>query len=210
VTFILTVADPGRFPKSRDVGACFGLVPRQDDSGDRTSQLPITKAGDEHMRRLLVGCAQYIMGPFAPDCDLRRYGERLAQRGGKNAKKRAVVAVARKLAVLLHHLWATGAAYDPFYNVNDKDLSGHRPSRTQKSNLTDALRKAAFSVTARLSLDRRKPRSRPRWQHRPSRGTSACTEPQRLTKSANGSEAKGYGGDGMAMKIRAHGSPRRP
>ncbi len=117
-TFVLTLADPGRFTKSRDVGACLGLAPRQDDSGDRISQLPITKAGDEHLRRLLVGCAQYIVGPFGPDCDLRRFGERLMQRGGKNAKKRAVVAVARKLGALLHYLWSTGSVYDPLHNAN--------------------------------------------------------------------------------------------
>ena len=69
------------------------------------------------LRRLLVGSAQYILGPFGPDCDLRRWGLKLAARGGKNAKKRAVVAVARKLAVLLHRLWVTGAGYDPFRNA---------------------------------------------------------------------------------------------
>ncbi len=113
LAFILTIAEPGRFARNRDVGAYLGLVPRQDDSGDRVSQLPITKAGDAYLRRLLVGSAHYILGPFGPDCTLRRYGERLAQRGGKNAKKRAVVAVARKLAVLLLHLWSSGEVYDP-------------------------------------------------------------------------------------------------
>src|SRR5207249_7482111 len=52
-------------------------------------------------------------GPFGPDPDLRRYGLRLCERGGKNAKKRAAVAVARKLAVLLHRLWVTGEVYEP-------------------------------------------------------------------------------------------------
>jgi len=60
-----------------------------------------------------VGSAQYILGPFGPDTDLRRYGLRLCERGGKNAKKRAAVAVARKLAVLLHRLWVTGEVYEP-------------------------------------------------------------------------------------------------
>ncbi|HKU81688.1 MAG TPA: IS110 family transposase [Candidatus Tumulicola sp.] len=115
LTFVLTLDDPARFAHSRDVGPYLGLVPRQYDSGDYQSQLPITKAGNTYLRRLLVGSAQYVLGPFGPDCQLRRYGERLAQRGGKNAKKRAVVAVARKLAVLLHHLWSTGAVYDPLY-----------------------------------------------------------------------------------------------
>lgn len=123
VTFLLTLADAGRFTKSRDVGPYLGLVPRRDDSGNRVSQLPITKAGDAHLRRLLVGSAQYILGPFGPDCDLRRHGERLMQRGGKNAKKRAVIAVARKLAVLMHHLWSTGEAYDPLYNARKSEVS---------------------------------------------------------------------------------------
>jgi transposase len=65
------------------------------------------------MRRLLVGSAQYILGPFGPDMDLRRYGLRLCERGGRNAKKRAAVAVARKLAVLLHCLWVGGEVYEP-------------------------------------------------------------------------------------------------
>ena len=119
VAFVLTLADPLRFTKSRDVGAYLGLVPRQDDSGDRVSQLPITKAGNRLLRRLLVGSAQYILGPFGPDCDLRRYGEKLMQRGGKNAKKRAVVGVARKLAVLLHRLWTTGEMYCPLRNSQE-------------------------------------------------------------------------------------------
>ena len=113
LAYVLLVEDPGRFQRSRDVGAYFGLVPRLDDSSDSTPQLRITKAGDELGRRLLVNAAHYILGPFGPDCDLRRHGERIAQRGGRNAKKRAAVAVARKLAVLLHRLWVTGAIYEP-------------------------------------------------------------------------------------------------
>lgn len=115
LAYVLLVEDPHRFPKSRDVGAYFGLVPRLDDSSDSTPQLRISKAGDALGRRLLVSAAQYILGPFGPPCDLRRYGEAIAQRGGTNAKKRAVVAVARKLAVLLHRLWVSEAAYDPEY-----------------------------------------------------------------------------------------------
>jgi len=118
LAFILTIADGARFAKSRDIGPYLGLVPRQDDSGDHSSQLRITKAGDPYLRRLLVGSAQYIVGPFGPDSDLRRHGERLMQRGGKNAKKRAIVAVARKLAVLLHRLWMTGEVYQPLRNSN--------------------------------------------------------------------------------------------
>lgn len=116
LAFVLTIEDPGRFHKSRDVGPYLGLVPRQDESGERSPQLRITKEGDTMMRRLLVGSSQYIMGPFGEDSDLRRHGERIAARGGKNAKKRAVVAVARKLGVLLHRLWVTGEVYEPLYN----------------------------------------------------------------------------------------------
>jgi len=117
LAFVLLIEDPTRFRKSRDVGPYFGLVPRLDDSGDATPQLRISKAGDEFGRRLLVSAAQYILGPFGPECDLRRHGTAIAQRGGKNAKKRAVIAVARKLAVLLHQLWVSQAAYDPDYQL---------------------------------------------------------------------------------------------
>jgi transposase len=111
LAFVLTIEDPNRFAKSRHVGPYLGLRPRRRDSGDRRPQLPITKAGDRMMRRLLVSAAHYILGPFGPDTDLRRFGLRIAERGGKAAKKRAAVAVARKLAVLLHRLWVTGEAY---------------------------------------------------------------------------------------------------
>ena len=115
LAFVLLVEDPHRFAKSRDVGAYFGLVPRLDESGQSQPPLRISKAGDPFGRRLLVSAAHYILGPFGPPCDLRRFGEALCARGGKNAKKRAVVAVARKLAVRLHRLWVTDTAYDPDY-----------------------------------------------------------------------------------------------
>jgi transposase len=113
LAYVLTLENPERFVKSRDVGPYLGLVPRQEDSGESQPQLGISKAGDRMLRRLLVGSAHYILGPFGPDTDLRRYGLRLCERGGKNAKKRAAVAVARKLAVLLHRLWVSGEAYEP-------------------------------------------------------------------------------------------------
>jgi transposase len=113
LAFVLLIDDPKRFARSRDVGAYFGLVPCLDDSSDSQPQLCISKAGDELGRRLLVSAAQYILGPFGPSCDLRRHGEAIAQRGGKNAKKRAAVAVARKLAVMMHRLWVSTAKYDP-------------------------------------------------------------------------------------------------
>lgn len=118
LTFVLTLEEAGRFRDSRQVGAYVGLCPRQDQSGQRDPQLRITKAGDRMVRRLLVQSAHYIMGAFGEDSDLRRHGEKIAARGGKNAKKRAVVAVARKLAVLMHHLWVTGEVYEPLYNTH--------------------------------------------------------------------------------------------
>ncbi len=119
--YILTLEDHHRFHRSREVGPALGLVPRRDQSGDQDPQLRITKTGDAYLRRLLVSSAQYILGPFGPDCDLRRWGLKLAERGGKNAKKRAVVAVARKLAIVLHHLWKTSEVYDPFYLARKHD-----------------------------------------------------------------------------------------
>jgi transposase len=113
VAFALTIDDPNRFHKSRDLGSYIGLRPKQSDSGSSTPQLSISKAGDHMLRKLLVNCAQYVLGPWGQDCDLRRWGLSLMARGGKNAKKRAVVAVARKLAVLMHKLWVSGEVYEP-------------------------------------------------------------------------------------------------
>ena len=118
LAYVLTLETPLRFVRSRDVGPYLGLVPKQEDSGDSQPQLGISKAGDQMLRKLLVGSAHYILGPFGPDTDLRRFGMRLCERGGKNAKKRAVVAVARKLAVLLHRLWASGEVYQPLGHVS--------------------------------------------------------------------------------------------
>ena len=111
LTFVLTIEDPGRFPKNREVGAYLGLVPRQRESGERAPQLRISKSGDAGLRRLLVQAAHYILGLFGPDTDLRRWGERYAATGAGNAKKRAAVAVARRLAVLLLALWKSGEVY---------------------------------------------------------------------------------------------------
>ena len=115
LAYAVTIGDPERFRKSRDVGPYLGMTPRRDQSGESDKQLRITKAGDRYLRRLLVQAAQYILGAFGEDSNLRRFGFKIAERGGKNAKKRAVVAVARKLAVLLHRLWVTGEVYDPLY-----------------------------------------------------------------------------------------------
>ena len=116
LTFVLLLNnDPRRIPKSRDLGCYFGLQPRQQDSGKRVSQLGITKAGDSLMRKLAVQCAHFMLGKFGKDSALKRWGLTLALRGGKNAKKRAVVAVARKLLILMHRLWKTQESFAPFY-----------------------------------------------------------------------------------------------
>jgi transposase len=121
LTFVLTLDDPGRFEKSRDAGCYVGLRPKQRDSGESQPQLRISKEGDVYLRAMLVQGAHYILGHRGPDTDLRRWGLELAERGGKNAKKRAVVAVARKLAVLLHRLWVTGEVYEPLRNSEARE-----------------------------------------------------------------------------------------
>jgi len=123
LTYVLTLEDPGRFPDPRAVGSYLGLRPRQADAGDLSPQLHITKAGDEMLRRLLVSSAHYILGPFGPDTDLRRWGLGLRERGGSREKRLALVAVARKLSVLLLRLWATGEAYEPLRNADQHGRS---------------------------------------------------------------------------------------
>jgi transposase len=118
VTFVLTIEDPWRFKKSRDVGGYVGLTAGQWESGNSKPQKGITKAGDGYLRSLLVQGAHYILGPHGPDTDLRRWGLQMTERGGKRSKKRAVVAVARKLAVLLLVLWKSGKSYEPLRNSN--------------------------------------------------------------------------------------------
>jgi transposase len=116
LAYILTLEDPGRFAHSRDVGPYLGLKPKERDSGDSHPQLGITKTGDGMLRSLLVQGAQCMLRQGAPDSDLRVWGLAKMKGGGKNGKKRAIVAVARKLAVLMHALWSTGEVYDPQYN----------------------------------------------------------------------------------------------
>ena len=114
LAFVTVLEESERYPTSRSVGAYLGLTPKQDQSGESNPQLRITKAGNDFLRKLLVGSAQYILGRFGPDSQLRRWGKAIEERGGRNAKKRAVVAVARKLAVILHRLWSTGEVWEPF------------------------------------------------------------------------------------------------
>jgi len=118
LTFVLTLEDPHRFARSRDVGCYVGLQPGRRNSGQSEPQMHISKEGDPYLRTLLVQGAQHILGPFGVDCDLRRWGLKLAERGGKSGKKRAIIATARKLAVLLHHLWVSGEVYEPLHNSN--------------------------------------------------------------------------------------------
>jgi transposase len=116
LTYMLTLEDPHRFRKSRDVGCYAGLQPGRRNSGQSEPQMHISKEGDPYLRTLLVQGAHHILGPFGADSDLRRWGLKLAERGGKNGKKRAVIAVARKLAILLHRLWVSGEVYEPLRN----------------------------------------------------------------------------------------------
>ena len=92
-------ADPGRFRKARDAGAYFGLVPRQRQSGEMDAQCHITRAGSGFVRRLMIEAAQIAMRESARDTDVKLKGRRICARGGRIAKKRALVAVARCLVV---------------------------------------------------------------------------------------------------------------
>ena len=116
LTYVLTLDDPQRFRRSRDAGCFLGLRRGRRNSGQSEPQLHISKEGDRYLRTLMVQGAHYILGPFGQDSDLRRWGLKLCERGGSNAKKRAVVAVARKLSVLLHKLWVNGEVYEPLRN----------------------------------------------------------------------------------------------
>jgi transposase len=122
LTYMLTLEDAHRFRKSRDVGSYLGLQPGRRNSGQSEPQMHISKEGDPYLRTLLVQGAHHILGPFGIDSDLRRWGLKLAERGGKNGKKRAVIATARKLAVLLHRLWVNGEAYQPLRNSNQRAM----------------------------------------------------------------------------------------
>jgi transposase len=122
LTYVLTLEDPRRFRKSRDAACYVGLQPGRRNSGQSEPQLHITREGDSYLRMVLVQGAQHILGPFGEDSDLRRWGLKLAERGGKRGKKRAIVAVARKLAVLLHHLWISCEEYEPLHNTRKERL----------------------------------------------------------------------------------------
>jgi transposase len=122
LTFVLTIEDRDRFQKSRDVGCYVGLRPKRSQSGQSQPQLRISKEGDIYLRKMLVQGAHYILGYRGPDTDLKRWGLQLAGQS-KNAKKRAIVAVARKLGILLHRLWVTGEVYEPLRNSRARSIA---------------------------------------------------------------------------------------
>jgi transposase len=129
LAFVLCIEDPNRFKDPRDVGAYLGLVPRRDQSGGTDKQLPISKAGNNYLRQLLVQCAQYLIGHFGPDCALREQGLKLVAKGGRAAKKKATIAIARKLAVMMIAMWQKGSEYEAFPPLR-KSVSPARPSET--------------------------------------------------------------------------------
>ena len=112
--YVLTLDRPDAIQYSRQAGAFLGLRPRQSQSGDRDPQHRISKTGNVYLRSLLVQAAHYVLGRFGPDSELRRWGLKLASSGGQRGKKRAIVAVARKLAVILHRIWQTGDGWQAF------------------------------------------------------------------------------------------------
>lgn len=156
--YVLVIEDPSRFPNARAVGPYLGLTPRRAQSGDHDPQLRISKAGDSLLRRLLVGAANYILGPFGPDTDLRRWALRIAARGGKNAKKRATIAVARKLSALLHVLWRTGDEYQPLRE--QPETSSTTTNDSTQSAGTSPVTSSATSGSKEVPKGRR--RARPR------------------------------------------------
>jgi transposase len=117
LAFALTIEDAKKFKSSRVVGSFLGLTPKKDQSGESDPEKHISKAGNSFLRRLLIQCAHRLLGRFGSDCDLRRWGLTLCARGGSSAKKRAIVAVARTLSVVMHRIWVTRSSYDPNFKA---------------------------------------------------------------------------------------------
>ena len=152
LTFLLTLEDAHRFRKSRDVGCYLGLQPGRRNSGQSEPQMHISKEGDPYLRTLLVQGAHHILGPFGADSDLRRWGLKLAERGGKSGKKRAIIAVARKLAVLLHHLWVSGEVYEPLRNSKPtSDAGGCIKPKTLCERKSQSLKPSSGDCVNRLA-----------------------------------------------------------
>jgi transposase len=179
LAYVATIEDPTRFKSGRAVGAYLGLRPRKDQSGDSDPQKRITKAGDPVLRSLLVQSGHYILGPFGPDTDLRRWGLKLAERGGKAAKKRAIVAVARKLAALLRRLWMTAEVYQPLRGESS-DLQKNEPDRPVQAT---AIKPLARGMSAEAAQQKAAPELDGPQRARAGKPAGG--------KSANGSVAKG-------------------
>jgi transposase len=179
LTYLLTLKDPQRFRKSRDVGCYVGLQPGRRNSGQSEPQLHISKEGDPYLRALLVQGAHHILGPFGADSDLRRWGLKLAERGGKNGKKRAVVATARKLAVLLHRLWVNGEAYQPLRN---SDQSCCR--QPHSSDLLSGKHRAPMPSSGDCVYGLAQLPSRDGRRGRQTGGSTGCNENTQLAPSA--------------------------
>lgn len=121
LAFVLLVGDPRRFRNAASLASYFGLVPRQNQSGETDKPLGITKTGNTTMRALLIQGAQYILGPFGEDSELRDFGKRIESRGGKIAKRKARVAVARKIVTLFYALLThPDIPYQTHYKVRKK------------------------------------------------------------------------------------------
>ena len=108
LTFTSAVDGPGRFPSSKQVGAHFGLTPKKHQSGETDITGGITRTGDAMTRSMLDEAAQAMLTRTQSVSRLRPWGLRVAQRRGLN---RAIVAVARKLATVLHRMWVDGTPF---------------------------------------------------------------------------------------------------
>jgi transposase len=137
LSFLLTLEDPARFARSRQVGAFLGLAAGRRQSGEHDPRCRISKEGDEDLRRLLVQCANVTLNPTGRDSDLRRHGLRIMRPGDKVARRKAVVAVARKLAVLLHSLWTAGEVYEPLRNSRTRNQSPPRTTTLDRGERRD-------------------------------------------------------------------------
>lgn len=123
LTFVATLEDPDKFRSARSVGPYLGLTSRRRQSGESEPHMRISKTGDRYLRALMVQGAHYILSCRSPDSALKQWATALAERGGKNGKKRAVIALARKLSVVLYRLWASGQDYCPFPNQPSEETA---------------------------------------------------------------------------------------
>jgi transposase len=115
--FVLRVGNPHQIRKSRDLGPHVLVVPKKRQSGETGKQMRISKAVSPRLRSLLVQCSQFVLGRFGPDSDLKRWNLAFASADGKRQTSRNRRSH-KKLAVLLHKLWLSGAPYQPLYNTS--------------------------------------------------------------------------------------------